>query len=177
MTWILWLGLALAQPASPIPPDAAGPGLVEVLEHRDELMEVLAKHDPRRHAHMERLEHTDPQAFALGLLRLAKTVQRLQADPEAAERWKAMQQETQTLETLARGYDELSNADQKRRRGEMEAAARRLMELKQAERRARVEEMRAKIQELEADIEKREKDADKVVDRFVDQLLEAPVDL
>jgi Tfp pilus assembly protein FimV len=140
-------------------------------------MAMLERHDPRKHARMERLETTDPQAFALGLLRVAKTFQRLQADPEAASRFQAMHEETERLEVLAAGFADLSGADQKRRRAELEASARRLMELKQAERRARVEELRSKIAELEADIEAREKEADQLVDAFVEQLLQSPVDL
>ncbi len=140
-------------------------------------MAVLERHDPRKHAHMARLEVRDPQAFALGLLRVAKTVQRLQADPEAAERCQAMGEETKRLEALAAGFGELSGADQKRRRAEMEASARRLMDLKQAERRSRVDELRAKIAELEGEIGAREKEADKLVDAFVEQLLTSPVDL
>jgi signal transduction histidine kinase len=179
MSWILWLGLVLAQPAPPPIPGPPPPAheLADVLDHRDELMTLLERHDPRQHARMVRLEHTDPQAFALGLLRVAKMLERLRDDPEAAERFRQIREETERLETLARDFGQLSAADQKRRRAEMEAGARRLMELKQAERRARVEELRARIAELEADIEAREKDADKLVDTYVDQLLQAPVDL
>jgi len=150
---------------------------MEVLDHRDELMAHLERFDPRQYARMERLEQADPQAFALGLLRIAKMVERLEGDPEAAERFRRIREASQQLESLARGFHDLSKAEQKRRRGEMEATARRLMELKQAERRARVEELRARITELEADIDARERDADKLVEAYVDQLLDAPVDL
>lgn len=184
--FVFLMGLALAQPSPPAPPGGwrgAEPpsppaeSIMEVLEHRDELMLLLEKHDPQQHARMARLEQRDPQAFALGLLRVAKQVERMRSDPAAAERFLQLQAESQRVKALVQGYHDLSGADQKRRRAEIEAAAARIMDLKQAERRARVEELRAKIVELEGDIDEREKQADKLVETFVDQLLTEKVDL
>jgi len=176
----LLLGLALAQPAPPPggpPPPARADRLEEVLAHRDELMELLADHDPDKHTRMLRLERADPQAFALALVRVARHVERLRSDPAALERFQKLRQEEERVRMLAQGFHELSGADKKRRRQELEAAAARILELKQAERRAAVEELRSKIAELEADIERREKEADELVDAFVDQVLMERVDL
>jgi len=178
----LLLSFALAQPAPPggfqhVPPPDRADQLQEVLAHRDELMQLLAEHDPDKHRRMERLERTDPTAFALGLVRLARQVERLRNDPDALQRFQELQAEERRVRALADGYHELSGADQKRRRAELEAAAERIMVLKQAERRAAVEELRAKIEELEADIDAREKSKGQLVDAFVDQLLMERVDL
>jgi len=182
----LLLSLALAQPSPPTPPGGwNGPqpprppmeSLMQVLEHRDELMQLVAEHDPQQHQRLVRLEQHDPQAFALALVRVAKQVERMRADPEALERFHALQEETARVKLLASGYAELSGAEQKRRRAEIEASATRIMEIKQAERRAHVDELRAKIEEIEADIEEREAHAKRLVDAFVDQLLTERVDL
>jgi Tfp pilus assembly protein FimV len=150
---------------------------MEVLDHRDELMELLEEHDPQQHQRMVRLEQLDPQAFALALVRVGKQVERLKADPAAQDRFRQLKEEEARVRALASGYAELSGADQKRRRAELEAAAERIMELKQAERRARVEELRRHIAEIEADIEARDADKKRLVDAFVDQLLTERVDL
>jgi cysteinyl-tRNA synthetase len=183
---LLLLGLALAQPAPPRPPGGwrgheppATPmeSFEAVLSHRDELMALLAENDPQQHERMLRLEERDPQAFAFGLMRVAKSAERMRNDPAAAERYRAMQDETTRLKALASDYQELSGADQKRRREELEGIAAKIMALKQAERRARVDELREKIAELEADINDREKQADQLVEQFVDQLLTERVGL
>lgn len=172
----LLAALAFAQPAPPPPPPAAA-AFLDVLERRDELMALLRQHDPQQHDRMTRLEQRDPQAFALALLKVERTVDRLQDDPEAAERFRAIHEETERIKALAKGYPALTGADQRRRREELEASAKRILALKQQERRARVEELRAKIAEIEADIEARDRDADRLVDAYVEQLLAERVDL
>lgn len=182
------LTFALAQPAPPAPPRPPGPpavapappapvDLMAVLEHRDELMALVAREDPDQAARLSRLEQHDPQAFALALVRIAHKVERLRDDPEALERHRALRAEEQRVQSLVAGFHDLSGADQKRRRAEIEAGVERIMALKQAERRARVDELRAKIEELEADIEGRDRDAKRIVSSYVEQLLTEPVDL
>jgi len=173
----LLLAFALAQPPGAPGHGGAGAHLEEVLSHRDELMQLLAEHDPHKHTRMERLERSDPQAFALALVRVARQVDRLRDDPEALKRFQELRAEEKRVRALAEGFHDLSGADQKRRRAELEAAAERIMALKQAERRSAVDELRAKIAEIEADIEQREKSKSQLVDAFVDQLLTQPVDL
>lgn len=81
------------------------------------------------------------------------------------------------MRTTAEGFDALPASEQKVRRKELERLAGELMDLKQAERRDRLEELRARLTELEAEIDQREKDRARIVEEYVDQLVRGEVDL
>lgn len=62
-------------------------------------------------------------------------------------------------------------------RGEMEILTVELFELRQSERRAVLENVETRMKRLRTEIDERESDREQIVDAYLDQLLQTPVDL
>ena len=77
------------------------------------------------------------------------------------------------LRELSRQHGRASGAQQETLRGQMVEVTGQLFELKQAERRARLEELSTRIQELQSEIDQREKDRKQVIDAYVEELLKS----
>lgn len=145
--------------------------------HEGEILEKVQHLDPEAYERLMRLRERDEGMYWAQLGRMARMLHRASEDPESAERKEEMRDLGRRLRRLRKDYPELDKGEQKERRAEMIDVAGQLMDLKQAERRARIEEMRGKIAHMEAEIDEREQRRDELVEGFVDQMLSEPVDL
>jgi hypothetical protein len=163
---------AAAQPTPP--PEAA---VAQLMSREDELMTVIHNHDPQEHARMLRLREVDRGAYAAALFRVARVLERAAEDPAAAARWQAIREREEELRRLGRSYLALPADRRPELRARMEALAGELLELKQTERRARLEELRGRLDALNREIEAREAAREQLVREYVEQLLQERVDL
>jgi hypothetical protein len=76
------------------------------------------------------------------------------------------------LHELARGYADVSVKEQASRKQEMLAIGLEVFEIKQTERKARLEHMRERLAEMEAEIQKREGDHDALIEEHINVLIE-----
>ncbi|MEZ4238383.1 MAG: hypothetical protein R3F59_19975 [Myxococcota bacterium] len=173
LTLLLTLLAARAEP--PAPPD--DPVAAELLAREPALLQAVRDYDPAEYARILRLKEIDRAAYVAALFRVARAVDRARNDPDAAARRLAMRDKEQAIRQLARGWAALPPAEQATRRAALEAQTRELLAMKQAERRARLDELRARLEALEADIQQRDARADALVQEYVDQLLAEKVDL
>lgn len=142
-----------------------------ILAREDELLDVVERTDPIQYARLTRLRDLDRAAYVAALFRVARTVERARDDPDSVERWRVIREREEQVRALAVGFAALSAEDQGARRAQMTALARELLELKQVERRVRLEELRARLEQLEQEISAREAARSRIVDEYVDRML------
>lgn len=174
------LSLAFAQPPRPPPggvPPASPELVAEILAKEQQILEAVRAVDPGVYDRLMRLRDIDRGAYIPALMKAARTVERARLDPEGAERQRQIHERETQLQGLAEGFGALSGAEQKARRAELERIVGELMDLKQAERRAKLEDLRGRLEELEAEIEERERERARIVEEYVDQLVQERVDL
>ncbi|MCB9682695.1 MAG: hypothetical protein H6733_14615 [Alphaproteobacteria bacterium] len=184
---ILFATLVVALPAvaadPPPPPPPPPPPLVDdatvdrLREREAQLLERLHALDPDRYAEVVALKRTNPRAYVGALMRLAHFFDRGVAGPPSPE----LQAEIAALQAIRARYPDgmttLSAGDTRKVRTEVAAIADRVFDLRQAERRQRIDELRASLTELEEDVARRDRDRKALIDAFVDQFLLGPVDL
>ena len=141
------------------------------------ILATVEAHDPAMFRRLQQLKEIDQQAYVVTLVRVARRAERLRQDPDARARFELIRELEGAIRAMAEGYRDLSSADQAQRRADMEAAALRLFDAKQAERRAQLAELERKIEELREEIGERDADRDDRIDDYVDQLLKLKVDL
>jgi cysteinyl-tRNA synthetase len=141
------------------------------LEDEEALLEIVAKHDPEQHERLLRLREVDRPAYLLALSRVAKVVERAKDDPEFRERRLSIQSKTQQVKELAREHRRLPAAEQPAARERIEQLVGELLDLKQQDRRARLDELRARLEQLQAEFDEREGDRQRRIDEHVDELL------
>ncbi|MEQ1508036.1 MAG: hypothetical protein ABMB14_37755 [Myxococcota bacterium] len=177
MVWLVSM-MGWAAPGDAAPGDAVvddpptGTLATGLMAREQELLDATRRTDPGYYEKLLRLRDTDRPAYLTALYKVAKLVDRAKTDPVFAERLRSIREHEDRLRTLAKGFSALSPADQRTRRAELEAVANELMDLKQAERRARLDELRARLADLEQEIDAREQDRKRIVDEYVDQLVE-----
>ncbi len=151
--------------------------VAELLRRQDELLEAVGRYDPGLRDRLLGLRQTDRPAYVAALVRIARHLQRARRDPAFRARVQRMRELTSQMESLARGFPDVPERERAARRAQLEALAGELMDLKQADRRERLAALRAKLAGLQAEIERRDQDRDQIIEDFVDQLLQPPVDL
>lgn len=193
-TWMLIVGLALGTPAvagppgleserdamhRPPPPDAGPPiRLVqELLDREDELLAFVETQDPKLHARLLRLRQVDQRAYMGHLMRADRVMERSKTDPDVLERHLRMAQIEISLDEKAQIYPTVSGKERRSMRSEMEMLTVELFELRQSERRAVLENLETRMERLRTEIDERESDREQIVDAYLDQLLQTPVDL
>ncbi len=176
MTW--WFPIvALAGPGGPSdvpeqailrPDDSFGeePPLDE-----GRLLEAVRQIDPVQHRRLARLAERDPAAYQALLRRIERRLARVARDPEALARVVEIRRINQELSSLRDRYLAASGDEQVAIRAQMVTKALSLMELKQAERRARLREMQERLDKLQQEVDRREASKDRLVDEYVDSLL------
>lgn len=173
LTLALALAPALAQEADPEAPTAA-----DTLREREaQLLDAVRAFDPERHAELLRLKETDRRAYVAAMLRIARFVDR--AAPGLRD--PAVATELAKLDALRDrypgGFDALSPPERKRVTAEVTTVAERLFDLRQAERRARIEALRTDLDALVADVARRDGEREALVRRFVEAFLAGRPDL
>lgn len=188
MTRLAPLGLVLLLGLGPLPPAptahadgpflSEGPTLAELLAREEELLARVRAVNPERHADLLRLKARDESAYAFALARVARMVDRA-ADGEAAHpELAAIRARFAELErAYPDGLAGLPKKEQQQVRRTVTELAEQIFEIKQTERRRRLEEARAKLAELEAEISRRDAERDALIEAFVDQALRGRVDL
>ena len=192
---VAWLGVWLSAFAGPgfdgvggrqqVPgfgPDADGATVTEaqiqrVLRRESELLQVVERYDRTMYQQLLTLRDNDREKYVAAMVRVARNVERARDDPEVMRRVVAIRSKTRQIDALVSGFSRLSEAEKRERRKEIEALAGELMDLKQEDRRARMRQMQERLDALRADIEQRDRDRKRIVEQFVDQLLQEPVDL
>lgn len=154
-----------------------GERLAEVLRRESELLELVKRHDPTMHARLTRLASTNRPAYLAALVRVHRNVERARSDPAYRARVQAVRSKTAELEALTHDYRRGTAADRARIRPELVRAAGELMDLKQEDRRSRVQELQARLAELQAEIDRREQNREQIIEDFVDRMVRGPVDL
>lgn len=185
--WLCWIAAWAGPGFSGVggPSEAPGfeasegdePKLADVLRHEDELLRMVSRVDPKLHGQLLTLRETDRTAYVGALMKVARNVHRARRDPVFRERMQAMRRKTRELQEAARGFEDLSKANQRARRAELERLAGELMDLKQADRRARLEDMQTRLTTLQQEIDRREREREQIIEDFVDQLLRERVNL
>ena len=151
--------------------------LREILAHETSILSMLRERSPQLHTRLLQLERSDRIGYLRELGRLARAIARARQDPEALERAITLRSKTWELEALARAYQTLPEDQRPARRSEISRLTSEVMDLKQAERRARLAEMRSRLEALQAEIEGREARREQIVREYVEQLLDEPVEL
>lgn len=149
----------------------------EVLRREKELLQLVRETDPRLHQRLVRLSKTNRRAYVLAMVRVARTVQRARTDPEYRRRLQAMRALSSRLEDLAVDHRAAPVRKQPAIEQEMKKVASDLMDLRQADRRERLEQMKARLQELQDEIDRRESRRQAIIDAYVRRMLERPEDL
>lgn len=149
---------------------------VERLRAREaEILDAVHTRDPDKHARLLTLKQTDPGLYAATMWRL----RHLSPEPTPDEiELRGLQARLQGLrDAHPDGIDGLPRKEQQAVRAEVAQIAERIFAIRQAQRRARLDELKASIAELEADVAARDAERDTRIQRFVDRFLTGPVDL
>lgn len=139
-----------------------------------EVLALLEAQDPARLAELRALQATDEPRYAAEIARAARMIERLRGDPAQAKRALEMRDLHRELRERAKGLAALDEKAAQAERTALEALAGQLFELKQADRRERLQELRARIEELEAEIDQREADRTQIIDAVLRDLAEGP---
>ncbi|MFT4624693.1 MAG: hypothetical protein ACI8PZ_003352 [Myxococcota bacterium] len=149
----------------------------EVLAREAEILAIVEQNDPAMFRRLQELKAMDQQAYVVTLVRVARRAERIQRDPQARARFEMIRDLESTLRAMAEEYGTLEPSKQAAHRSTMEAAALRLFDAKQAERRAQLAELEEKMRELGDEIQERDQRRDDLIDDYLDQLLKLRVDL
>ena len=157
--------------------DARDIRVADVLRREAELLAAVEQYDEEMYGRMLVLKATDRRSYVAALVKVARNVQRARRDPAFRERMQAMSTLQRQLRELAEGYPSLPDRKKPAARAELERLAGKLMDLKQADRRQRLQDMEARLAEVRSEIERREAERDQIIEEFVNRLLTGPVDL
>ncbi len=136
------------------------------------LLEFVEEHAPDRIEQLQRLKRRDPARYARALQRIQRQAERVEDDPEAMARMERLQGLRHQIKALAIEHRSASDKDQKKLRKEMESLANQVFELRQEERRQRIEHIKAKLSEAEAEIADQDARRDAVIAEHLDRLLD-----
>lgn len=164
MIALLWMGFARATEPAVAP------------EKETELLEQVEALDPAQHQRLLALRDTDRASYLAALYQASRISDRARRDPAYAERIRQIAERDRELRTMAAGFAALPAAEQAAARARMVALAGELLDLKQAERRLRVEELRARLEALEREIAERDRRRDAMVEEYVNRLTVHGVD-
>ncbi|MEM6930375.1 MAG: hypothetical protein AAF602_25785 [Myxococcota bacterium] len=175
MWWMLTAALAAPGEPSTVPPKTIlGPDVAvtdDAPVDEAKLLATVRELDPVQHQRLLRLKRRDPVAYRTVLRRVARKMERASRDPDSLARALEIRRINQALLALRDQYRAASGDRRVAIRAEMVTKALGLMELKQAERRARLREMQDRLDKLQAEVDEREATKDRLVDEYVDGLL------
>ena len=182
----LCLGFSTVAVADPPAPDESLATWAQ--DREDRLLSIVKEHAPERYTELTALRDTDPVAYVMALHEVARMARAEGAgaerppgpgmgpasgaskpdqDPQIA----ALQAQ---IDTLATGYSALSAAEQKKRYVEIQALAGQVFDLRQAQRKRRLEEMKDRLAGLETEIADRESRRDQLIAQWLDKRLGTP---
>lgn len=184
MRWIVWIASVWGAPAhaepvasSAAPERSVEDPLEEILSREASILALVLANAPDQHAELLALKRTDRLGYVRELVRLGRALSNSRQDPEAVARWFAIRGKMQQLDRMARTFRGLPEEERAAHRAAIVEIASGLMELKQADRRARVAEIRARLETLQAEIEAREAQREEIIEEYVGQLLSESVEL
>jgi replicative DNA helicase len=166
-------GVPIAQAAPQAPPH-----VIDNIRAREaEILAWVERNDPDSFRRLNRLKHEDPRGYLGQLVRTARLMERAEDDPEVVARHKKIRKLERQFRELVVEHKALDAKEQKARVAELEALAGELFELRQAERRAQLEELEVRIEELGQEIEERDEDRRRIIEAFVAQQTRGEVEL
>jgi len=139
-------------------------------EQEEKLLEMVKESNPEAYQRLLRLKERDEQAYVRQLFQIALRGQRMKIKPETSERFIVIQSlEVELLAMAARLAGE-TEAEQPKTRAAMTEVAGKLLDAKQADRRARVEDLNKKIAKIQEEIKVRDEERDARIEEYIDQL-------
>ncbi|MCB9676983.1 MAG: hypothetical protein H6737_17840 [Alphaproteobacteria bacterium] len=170
------LSLLSVAPAIAGPGDEPRPhfGASTSLSEEDEarLLQEVASRDPERAEQLARLKTRDPARYYEVLGRVARGLDREARDPEARARHERIQGIRHEIKALAIEYQAAPDGEKKKLRKEMEKLAGDIFDLRQEERRARLDDLRERLKEAEAEVAEQDANRDAVIAEHLDALLQ-----
>ena len=164
-------------PGVPAAPHAPPHVIDEIREREPEILAWVQKNDPDSYRRLNRLKHEDARLYLGQLVRVARMMERSERDPEVVARHKEMRQVERQFREAALEFKDLEAKEQKAMKAELESLAGVLFELRQAERRAHLEQLEHRIEELGVEIEERAQDRKRIIEEFVEQQTRGQVEL
>jgi hypothetical protein len=165
---------ALAQQA-PEPDPAA---IERLLAHEQEILDAVKLRAPERYSELIALRDTDRRAYLRYLYRAARVLRQVgERDAASPELLNLRGQLDAVRARYPDGIEALSKKDQAAVRAELTTLASQLFDLKQAQRRERIDELRSSLEELEADVARRDAERDAILADFVEAFLRGRVEL
>lgn len=165
------LALSLTSPALAAPMDR--PSMEDLRAHEDEILQRVRNFEPTRHQQLLELKQRDPLAYYAALRRLSRLSREVGDDPAAVAR----RMEMRRIEGDLRRMNDADPTAEKDRRAAATELVTRLFELRQEERRARIQQLRSALTELEAEVTERDTTRKALIDAYVDKVLTGPGDL
>lgn len=171
LTALMILGSpSYAGPSDPRPQFGASESFSEAEEAR--VLEEIKSRDPERARRLAMVKTRDPARYYDVLKRMARAFERELRDPEARARHERIQAVRHEIQALALDWSTADDGAKKKIRKEMDALANQMFELRQEERRGRLDELRAKLEKAEAEVAQHETRRDEVIAEHLDRLLE-----
>ncbi|MEN0066609.1 MAG: hypothetical protein AAGA48_31035 [Myxococcota bacterium] len=175
--WWLWSIVAFGAPggSSDVPPASVLRPDSPVPLDEANILESVRLLDPTQHQRLVRLKRRDPEQYRTVLRRIARRIERTASDPDALARAVEIRRINSEILALRDRYQATSSGDERvSLRAQMVKKALALMELKQVERRVRLQELQSKLDKLQAEVDQREANKDRLVDEYIDGLLSKP---
>ena len=172
---VVLLLLATAPVARAADPVSETSTAASLQAREDDLLARVRAFDPERYQDLVRLRTTDRGAYWVALARVARLVDRESA-PSVELRAQVARVDA-LRQRYPQGLDHLSAADDKVVRAEFTDIGTRIFDIRQAERRARIESIRAALADLQADVARRDQDRAALIQAFVDKVMRGSVDL
>ena len=172
--WIVALLLAAAQVAGAEEPALDAPTSASLSAREDDLLARVRAFDADRYDDLLRLRTTDRAAYWVALARVARLVDR-EAPPSPELRAQLARVEA-LRSRYPQGLARLSPTEDKAVRAEFTDIGTRIFDLRQAERRARIESIRAALTDLQADVARRDQERAALIQAFVDRVMRGTVE-
>lgn len=156
-------------------PEGTTPSAFETLRAmEDDLLDAVRTRNPDAYAQLQRLKQVDRRAYWRMLGEIARRHQARRPNPEE----KVLLDRLEALRArYPQGVADLSAAEQRVVRKDLTEIATRLFDVRQSERRARLDSLREALTELEQDVAERDATRDARIKAFVERAMLGPVDL
>ena len=142
------------------------------------LLERVRTMAPDRHQELMVLQDTDQRAYFRALLKVARHLKAREGRGQSSPEHAALRRQLADIRAeYPDGIDDLPRKERNDVRAEIEGIASQIFDLKQAERRERIQQLRAALTEPEADVTLRDAERNKRIDDFIEDFLRGPVDL
>jgi len=149
----------------------------DVRDREQAILDMLAEHDPATLERLQRLKERDPHAYTAQLVNVARRLERLRQNPEAAARFEEVRNLERQVRAQSEALEGLSGQEREAALTSITDLVEQLFDAKQSERRMKMSELRTRMEELEQDIAERDTHRDARIQEYVGQLTEKRVEL